>query len=327
MKFFLFSLLLLSSVAEAYVPTVESLLRNGSNPEVSANGISLTLTVKRLSPSGEKESSLFEEKKSEEYYKIFLTKVGAENLKIAQSRYKDATFSDLSLQHRTYFSNFSPYTLKPTIEQAERGIFYALLHSMTLNNGSHMVNYLKALGVPVKLNGEIINREKVELLADYKKYLATINQNRAARKTEVNPLRPDDASARSRAEGIMSDPMYNDLKQVTLGRDQGAMAWLVNAGAFEGVFSYRDRFAQKIKFKSAAGDFEIICKDYWLANGTHSFPKTLLIKTFSGENFQVDITTLRHYVEKEDDIQKRLKRWDSILKGKESTDPRPEFLL
>ena len=123
-----------------------------------------------------------------------------------------------------------------------------------------MVSYLKALGVPVRLNSEIINREKVEFLASYKRYLVSISKNRNAKKTEVNPMRPDDGSARNRAEEIMKEPMYVDTKQVKLSKDEGHVAWLINAGPFEAVISQNEREVQKLKFKSSAGDFEIICK-------------------------------------------------------------------
>lgn len=319
-----------SASVQAYVPTVESLFRHGSNPDVSANGLSLTMVVKRVQPgekpAGSSSDSLLKEEKGEDYYKIFFTKSG-ESLKVAQTRYNSNAFTEASLQHKTYYPNFSPFTIKPSVDQAEKGVFFALLHSLTLNNGSHIVNYLKSLGVPVKLNNEIINRNKVEFLADYKRYLVAISKDRNAKKTEVNPMRPEDAAARARAEEIMNEPMYVDTKQVKLSKDDGQVAWVVNAGAFEAVVSYKERDVQKVKYKSPAGDFEIICKDYWLANGTHSLPRFMLIKTFNGQNYQVEITNLRHYIEKEDDLVKRLRNWDQALKGRESSDARPEFLL
>ena len=325
------ALLFFTTSAFAYVPTVESLFRHGSNPEVTANGLSMTIVVKKIQP-GEKaggtisDVSLIKDDKAEDYYKLFFTKSG-ENLKIAQTRYNNKNFSEAALEHKVYYPNFSAYTMKPAIEQAEKGVFFGLLHSLLLNNGEHLVNYLKSLGVPVKLNSDIINREKIEFLADYKRYLVTISKDRNAKKTEVNPMRPDDAAARERAEAIMNEPMYVDTKQVKLSKDEGQIAWVVNAGPFEAVVSYRERDVQKVKYKSAAGDFEIICKDYWLANGTHALPRFMLIKTFNGQNYQVEITNLRHYLEKDDDLVRRLRNWDQILKGKESTDVRPEFLL
>ena len=71
----------------------------------------------------------------------------------------------------------------------------------------------------------------------------------------------------------------------------------------------------------------MICKDDWLANGSHSLPRYILVKDYKGELFQVEILNLRHYLEKESDIVSRLKKWDSLLKGKESLEPKPSFVL
>lgn len=324
-------LALFVSSAFAYVPTVESLFRFGSNPEVTVNGVSVTLAVKRLEAeskpgSSVTDASLLGSQRTEDYYKIFFTKSN-ETLKVAQSRYDNASFSESSLLHKIYYPNFTSYTIKADLESAEKGIFYGLIQCLALNDSENLINYLKSLGVPVRLNSEIINKEKVDFLAEYKKYLMLISKDRNARKTEVNPMYPTDHAARERAQSIMAEPMYLDTKQVQLQRDNNQMAWVVNAGPFEAVVSYKMRDLQRIRFKSAAGDFEVIFKDYWLANGTHAMPRYMLIKTFNGEQYQVEVTNLRHYNEKEDDLIKRLRNWDQILKGKESTEPRPEFLL
>lgn len=319
------------SSAHAYVPTVESLFRHGSNPDISGNGMNITFVVKRMEAINKDKSqsqdiSLISDAKVEDYYKLFFTKSG-DILKLAQTRYADPTFSEGSLLHKTYYPNFSSYTIKPSLEFSEKGIFFGVMSSLLQNNGAHLLNYLKSLGVPVKLNNEIINREKVEFLADYKKYLVVISKDRNARKTEMNPMRPEDATARERADEIMSQPMYIDTKQVNLAKNEGEIAWVVNAGSFEAVFSYRERNLQKLTYKTTAGEFEIVFKDYWLANGTHSLPRYMLIKGFNGQQYQVEITNLRHYIEREDDLVKRLKNWDQALKGKDSTLTRPEFLL
>lgn len=328
---FLLSLLLVTTAVQAYVPTVESLFRHGGNPDVNSTGSSVTFVVSRMQ-MGERltnnlnDSTLLKNDKEKDYFRLFYTKSG-ENLKLSQARYSNNTFSESSLEHRLYFPNFSGNTIRGTLDQAEKGIFINLMHSLVLNDGRYIVNYLKSLGVPVKLNSEILNREKVEFLAEYKRYLVKINKDKNARKTEVNPMRPNDRDARIRAEQIMAEPMYIDMKQVKLSRDEGNVSWMVNAGPLEVVASYKNRDIQRLKFKSPQGDFEIICKDYYLANGTHALPRYILVRTFSGQSFQVEITNLRHYNEREDDLVKRLRNWDQILKGKESTEPRPEFLL
>ncbi len=323
-RFFLV-LFLFSAQAFAFVPTIESLFRHGSNADVTANGVTFTMQVKKLNAAGEGEAAAAE--KTDDFFRVFLTRGTGDSIKIAQARYKDNSFSETSLDHKIYYPGFSPFTLKPAVDQMEKGVFYALVHSLAYNNGSHMVNYLKTLGVPVKLNNDLINREKIDYLASYKRYLLTINQNKAAKKTEANPLRPEDAAARDRVEAVMNESMYVDTKQVRLSKEDGEMAWFAEAGPFTAVFAYDTRDVQKVLFKSAAGEMEIICRNYGLLNGTHRFPKTILIRDFSGDSYQIEVTDLRHYVEREEDIVRRLKKWDLILKGKESSLPRPDFLL
>lgn len=319
--------------AKAYVPTVESLFRNGSNADVTANGVSLTLKVKKAQLSGEKpegilqDVSLVKGSRAVDFYKVFFTKTPTDVLKVAQARYESGNFSQASLEHKVYFPNFTSFSFQPSIEGLEKGLFFGVLNSLVLNDGSFLIDYLKSLGVQVRLNSELINREKIEYLAAYKKYLVTINKDRNARKTEVNPLRPEDPLAREKVDEVMEESMYIDTRQVKLARDDGDMSWVVKAGNFEAVLAYKNRQIQKVLYKSQAGEFEILCKDYWLANGTHLMPKYIIVKTLSGDTYQVEVTNLRHYAEKDDEMVKRLRGWDEILKGKESLDPRPPFLL
>lgn len=331
MKIFLLSLALVTTSVLGYVPTVESLFRHGANPDVTADGVTLTLNVKRIN-QGEKtissitDASLLSGEREEDYYKVYFAR--KENtLRLVQVRYTNGEYSDAAIEHKLYYPNFTSYTVKADWEQAEKGLFYGVLQSLVLNDGAPLLKYLKALEVPVKLNDEIINREKVELLAEYKRYLIVTGKDRNARKTEVNPLKPDDREAREQVDRVMAQPMYVDTDHVKLGRDDGYISWMVNAGPLEAVFSYKNRDLSKVKLKSPLGELEMIFKDYWLANGSHSLPRFILIRSLSGQAYQVELTNLRHHVVKENDFIKQLNEWDQTLKGKVSTEVRPPFML
>jgi ribosomal protein L7Ae-like RNA K-turn-binding protein len=237
------------------------------------------------------------------------------------------TFGDTTLIDRQYYSNFSSHSMKSSGEEVEKGLFFGMLRSMIFNDGVFLINYLKTLNVPVKLNNEIINRQKVEYLASYKQYLIAVNKDRINKRNMPNPLKPTDPALRDKIEAMMNEPMYVDQKMVSLISEEGKMGWLISASGFEAVVSQQERDIKRIKFKSNLGEFEINCRDYWLANGTHRMPKTIIVKDFKGEVFHVDVINMKHYLEKESDLINRLKRWDSHLKGKSSTDPRPSFLL
>jgi hypothetical protein len=322
MKFLVVFCLLIGSVY-AYVPTVDSLFRHGSNPDILSNGISVTLSLNRIDNEG---NLIQVDNKKADFFKIFFTKT-TEGLKVVQTKYINASFSEQSLVQKIYYPNYNGQTFRPNIESAEKGIFLGVLYSLTHNSGIHLIHYLKSLGVPLKLNSEIINREKIEFLANYKRYLAIVAKNRNARKSELNPLQPNDPAARERAHAIMDESMYTDTRQVKLSKDEEQIVWKVNAGPFEASFSYRERDLLKLKYKTASGEFQIICKDYWRANGAHKLPRYLQVTTMTGQNYQLEVTGLRHFTDREEDFQKRLNNWEQILKGKEASELVPEFML
>lgn len=317
---FLFFLIFMMSSAVAYVPTVESLFRHGSNADISANGISLTMSLKKTDSDGK---VLMDEN---DFYKIFFTRT-TEGMRLSQTRYTNASFSETSLVNKAYISNYSGFSIPSNIESAEKGIFIGVLHAITHNNGVHLMNYLKNLGVPLKFNNEIINREKIEFLAGYKRYLAIIARDRSAKKTEVNPMQPSDPAARERAQIIMAESMYTDTKQVKLTQEDGNISWKIEAESFEAIFSNSERDLLKLKYKSALGEYEISFRDYWRANGIHTIPRYIDVKTFDGQRYQLEIMALRHFDDRDEDVQKRLRNWDQILKNRESSNPRPEFML
>jgi hypothetical protein len=109
MKKILLITCLISSQVFAYVPSVESLLRHGPNPDVSANGVSLTLAIKKIEATAktEEKESLLNETRSEDFYKLFFTKNGIDSMKLAQTRYENNSFSEASLLDKHYYSNFS----------------------------------------------------------------------------------------------------------------------------------------------------------------------------------------------------------------------------
>lgn len=53
----------------------------------------------------------------------------------------------------------------------------------------------------------------------------------------------------------------------------------------------------------------------------------MIVKTSKGEMFQVETLSLRYYNEKEDDLLKRLRHWDEILRTPKELVLRPDFLF
>jgi hypothetical protein len=311
---FLIAALLTINTAFAYTPTVESLFRHGSNPEVTTNALSLSFSVKDL---GNAEIAQF--------YKVFFDVFDQQTLKVSQTTYNSDSFSEGSLLKKVYHSQLSAVNFKN--QPVDKGLFYSLLHSIILNDGAFMVDYLKLSGVPVKHNSELLNDEKIALMKEYRNYLVAINNDRSLKKTLHSPLKPESDQGQERANRLMNEPMYKDTEQVKLSSYEGKPAWLAQATGFEAYFSYEERRPLKIRLKTSTGEIEIQCLDYWRPDAAHAIPKKMIIKTSKGEMFQVETLSLRYYNEKEDDLVKRLRHWDEILRTPKEVVLRPDFLF
>ena len=304
MKLMIFALLF-SQLALAYTPTVESVFRHGSNPEITTNAVSIAMKV---TPLAEPDSGKF--------YKIFFSVFDGSTLKASQTTYSDNSFAENTLLHKFYLSHLTPMSLKN--QSSDKGLFYSLMHSILLNDGQFIVDFLKMSGVPVKHNRELLNGEKIALMKDYKNYLVAINNDRSLKKTMVSPLGSGDGSDK---------PMYLDTNQVKLSSFEGKPAWHISAGDFQADVSYEERRPLKVKLKTPQGEIDIQCLDYWKPDGSHAIPKKMIVKTSKGESFQVETLSLRHYSEKEDDLVKRVRHWDEILRNRKDQPERADFLF
>lgn len=321
---FLLGLIFCTQTALAFVPTVESLFRNGSNPDITGNVAIINLKITKMDASGMLEDT---SNSPSEFYRIYYTKLNDEVVKLNQFKFADESFNEKELIHQAYYPNFNAFSFANQPSAVEKSLFYGVLNSLVLQDGEFLVKYLKSVGLPLKLNKEIINREKIQYLAQYKQYMMAINQDKEARKTLENPLRPEDAAKREKIDSIMNESMYIDTHQVKLSKDGGEMSWRVNVEGFDASVSYNKRHLQKITYKGATGDLEFLFKDYGLANANHVLPKQILVRDSKGENYQIDVINLRYSTFTESAYLKKLKEWDKAVKEQEVEIVRPGFML
>lgn len=321
---FLLCLLFIAQSSWGYVPTVESLFRNGSNPDITGNVAILNFKISKMDPSGIiQDTSSF----TKENYQVHYVKFNDEVYKLNQFKFSGDGFNEKDIIHHAYYPNYNAFSFANQPNAVDKSFFYGILNSLVLQDGSFLVNYLKSLGLPLKLNKEIINREKIQYLAQYKQYLVTINQDREARKTLENPLRPSDPAKREKVDSVMNESMYVDTQQVKLSKDSGEMSWKVSVGGFDASVSYNKRHLQKIVFKTQSGEVEFLFKDYGLVNANHVLPKQILIRDVHGDNYQIEIVNLRYTNITENAYLKKLKEWDKTAREQSVEILRPGFML
>lgn len=321
MKKFLL-LLALSLPVYAYVPTVESLFRHGGNPDVTANAILLSGKVSLYNPYEDKLAN----EKSESFWVKWVYNISPQNrLKLTQLIYRAPSMTEASLVHKAYVADLTPQYFGSSAPNGEKGLFFAMLNSILINDGSFMVEFLRTRGIDVKLNQEIINNDKKNLMQRYRAWLIRNKGGRGA--SDESPITPNSVAEREKVETIMASSMYLDTKQVTLARHQGEPAWQVKADGFEAWINDEKRELRQLVLKSAASETDIELRDFIIFSGTNAMPRNILIKGQQDQYWQVEILGVKQFNETMNDLVARLRRYDQILQQKQEVMVRPAFML
>lgn len=321
MKTFLILFAFIAFKAQAYVPTVESLFRHGANADVTTNALMISAKVALVNPYAEKAEQT---EGSALWVKWVYNVTPQGRLKLTQLIYRAASMTEASLVDKSYVAELSPLAFDASPEMGERGLFMGLINSLLINDGSFMVEFLHNRGVNVRLNAEIINQEKKALLGRYRAWLIRTKGGRTAG-AEPSPLAP--ATDRAAVEKIMASPMYADTQQVVLSRYQGEPAWQIKGDTFEGWVSDATRDVRQLVLRTGAAEVDIQCRDYVLYNGTHSFPRQIVVKGQQDQFWQIDVIGLKHFNETAAELLARLRRHDQVLMQRKEVVARPSFLF
>ncbi|MFP5458356.1 MAG: hypothetical protein ACLGG7_06460 [Bacteriovoracia bacterium] len=322
MKYF-FIALVVALPAFGYVPTVESLFRNGNNPDVTTNAIMVSAKVSLHSLFEETTST---EKKADLWVRWIYNVTPQGRLKLTQLIYRAPSMTDASLVDKVFISELSPRSFGSTPNALERGLFVSLLNSLLINDGSFLVDFLRSKEISVRKNDDLINQEKKNLLLRHRSWLQKNNGGRGSL-AEDSPINPADANEKVRVEQILSSPMYQDTKQVSLTRHQGLPAWHVKAEGFEAWVSDDKRHIQQVLMKSGPSEIELQFRDYLLLNGVHNMPRLITVKGMQDQVWKVEVMGVRTFNETHPELVNRLKRYDLVLRQKQETVERPGFFL
>ena len=318
-----FALLLISSTALAYVPTVESLFRNGSNPDLTQNAAVLTLKVTPVNPLAEKG----EQAQGQSVWVKLIYHMGAGGrIKLSQLTYRTSSLVDSAAESKVFFSELSPNSFDQSVEMSERGLFYSMLNSLVVNDGAFITQFLKSRGINVALNSEIINQEKKQLLERHRAWLI---RTKGGRQTEgdESPLTPASPIEREKVNQIMALPMYASSGQISLVRFEGEAAWNVKADAFEAWVGDTNREIKQISYKTSGGESEFMAKDYIKYNGTTPLPRLITFKNSKDQYYNIEPIGIRYFNESGQDLVNRLKRYDKEVKVSKESDIKPYFIF
>lgn len=325
-------LLSLSQLANAYRPTVESLFRNGSNGDVEQKTVIANLLIEAISDTNqEQNSSSFNTKLELPKYttvKMLFYNDGQKNTKLVQLDYSDASFSSSKIAKLHYKNNLGLQSIGLLDENVDGRFFYAIMSSLLNNNGSLVIELAKSLGSSIKLNKELVNQEKYQLLGRYKRYLEKkikANEDQSIQ----SPLISEDSEKQNKIDEIMNQKFYHDSSYVIQEKEGDHFYWLVRDNIVLAKFTDQARHLKFVKLNTPSGNVEMVFRDYILYNSTHEFPREILFRTSFGKEFKISLKKLSVLEDSSENMSRRIQKYKESISDNNIQAPilKPSFLL
>lgn len=293
------------SNAMGYAPTLDSLLRNGENPDVGSNTVLANLKIK-IERNGKDTSPLVETQTLK--YLVYNDDAAAPRLlqlEYAANSYKDET---LAMLRSFPFKRLS--SVSKNIEKTEQRLFYSLLALLLRNDGSMILDLLKAEGFPIKTNRELVNGPKLKLLNSYKYFLMKQKDG----DTDIkNPLRPEDPEARAKVQAVFNSPFIMEDSLVKRHKNGDHFSWVVDTDKMYISFDHNHHL-EELSFETNAGKFSVNLGRFLLQGAGMEFPEDIIITTPGELVYTIKLTSLKQFSDNSARQSSRLDEYQSNIK-------------
>lgn len=312
----------------AYVPTIESLLRNGGNQDVGNNTAVGILNITRT--LADDESELTETTPRKNAIKILFGNEDNERMKFIQIDYRDGIVSD-STMNKIHYKNLLSLEKLGVLEtnQFEAAVFYSLMTSLLSNNSSLFMELFAAVDQTIQRNKSLVNKEQQALLRQYKYFLIKSSEDNSDENL-TNPLRPESPEARDKVKEIMrSTYLINDgiVKRV---REKNNFYWDLTTPFVYARFDGETHKLKKFVLTTAQGKIEVDCYNYILFGSKVEFPEIIYFKDLSGQMYELQMSKIYLIKDAPGAFNKRLNNYKKTLNKSDDRGSeiiKPAFLL
>lgn len=289
----------------AYAPTLESLLRNGENPEIDEMTVLANIRIKST-----KINERDTEVSSNQALKYLIYNQNPSAPTLVQLEYAANSFKSENLYRiRTFqFNNIDRIT--KNAEQIEQRLFYAVLAHLLRNDGSFIIDLLKSQGFPIKENNELVNVQKQRLLASYRYYLRKVKEGDT---TVANPLKPEDSDAREKVEQIFNAPYILEDGLVKRHKNGDHFNWIVNTENLYISFDH-DHKLEELSFETSAGKFSVTLGRSIIQGAGMEFPEEVVFKTPNNNEFKMELVSLKKFSDTPARQSKRMEEYQEDMR-------------
>ncbi len=317
-------LLFIPFVAQAYIPNVESLLRNGSNAEISTNSVVANLLIYEIDPVSN-QKVLAKDGIIQESSIKFLFYNNDERPELIQVDYADESFNSKNLveMKRVNFNNLAAMNA----EFVEKKLFYYLLDMLVNNSGDRIMGFLKQYESALKTNEELMDAEKLDLLNKYKRYLEQVSEGNQEEEME-NPLRPQDEEKRKKIIEIYKRNLIKHDQIVQRKKQEDIFSFIVNENNIYMQFNDNHEL-KEMRLKVLGGEIKVTLGRYILMSSELLFPEFIWITDLTGRKYEIKIKRLAMFPDEISAHRRRIERYQNAAKENNigTTIIKPAFIL
>ncbi len=278
----------------AAVPAPEGLFRNGNNADITSDEIYVSFSVEEKDKEGV----------APKYFKLYFEKekgsVNILKLGFNESQMKEGAVSDVSVKDGLKISSDDNIT---------RELLFSTFDTLFFNSSVLMNKFLKKHSSGYMLNSEMLNREKLSLLYNYKEYLLKIERDPGIEKDLVSPLKPNDPKELENVNRIMKQDLYTISDSVVLEKINNELFWKVKLSGFNAWFSNEEHELRRVQFDKT----EIEFNDFQLLDGIHKIPKYIQVTNGNGEKYLI---TFFEYENKNLKVKSLMEKYKSFRNSK-----------
>ena len=304
MKYLFFLIFIISNSALSYIPTLESLLRNGTNANTDENTVFTNLKITEIDLENNQpiQDEFGKERKS--VIKLLTVNSYKDSSMLCQVNYASAILSDSNMTSIKQIE-LSGINQKFTAEENPAAeLFYSIYAMLGNNDSKPLLGVLKRYSFNIRSNKELINKEKVILLGQYKKFLESEEEEALA-----NPLRPESEEARKRVQEILKGPFLTRDETVKRVREGKKFYWLVNENNIKARFDEEHRM-RELWVRTTNGEYKFIIGPHKSYSSELKFPEFIWFTDANGKKYEIKPLKHTMFADSETAHRARLKRYN-----------------
>lgn len=307
LRVFIFLLLgVWSSSLMAYIPTLDSLLRNGGNIDIGESTVVGSILVSKVPGESSEDVSIQPQRTA---HKLLFTGESSNLWSLLQLDYRNGLFSSATINRIKVVKKLKSKSF--SAELIETKLIYGLFKSLFLNESDLLVSVLNSIDPEILPNRELLDKEQLILLNKYKKYLTNLSEGV---EDLPSPFLNEDIEKQKEINEILNKNLIASNNKVKRIFKNKKFFLTYISDTIELVFENETHQLISIKVKSGESDIKFEMLNHVLYSGGFEFPEEISIKLANGDRYQLTLKKLQLIKDSPQSYARRVKAYKEQVK-------------